>query len=115
MAAGCTECLSGKEIDGNFGCSDVSSIPQMLLRNGINAGYHLNQKSGRSVEDKPLKRVRVVRVNGFSKITIDSPAPSAFQHETGLRSRTNKRSVTADSTRKRRRSPRLDRHDDSDR
>ena len=102
------------EIDNSFG-NKTSSIPQMCLRNGITNGLHLSQKSGRNLADKRLKTVKVVRVNGISKITIDPPTPSALQNQTGLRSRSNKRSVTADSPRKRRRSPRLDRHDDSDR
>ena len=118
MAAGMELQLQSVRRNEDFNINPLSSTKQMCLRNGLSNGYHLNQKSGKLLENKSLKTVKVVRVNGstrIDRITIDPPALPALQNLTGLRSRGNKRSVTADCPRKRRRSPRLDKQYDSDR
>ena len=79
MAAG--EGLSGCERfrAEDFNINSVSSTKQMRLRNGLSNGYHLNQKSGKLLETKPLKTVKVVRVNGISRITIDPLNPVSIK------------------------------------
>ena len=115
MAAGTDLAMGSVGRNEDFNINPLSSSKQMCLRNGLSNGYHVNQKSGKLLETKTLKTVKLVRVNGISRITIDPPTPSALQTQTGLRSRGNKRSATADCPRKRRRSPRLDKQYDSDR
>ena len=110
---GCMEGDNGLSESNSFSGNKVSSTRRMCLRNGINNNCHLDKNSSSISEPKRIKTVKVVRVNGFSKITINPTLPTL-----SLKTRPERRSnvdVSPDPIIKKRRSPRLERQDQLER